>query len=260
MPLPIIPLLTTAAELGVSAAQLISAHANKKRIVPPSSEDSRQDMFLKELNQNRANLSTGSAYRSFIDSINQDEANTINTVTKNAGGYVGAAIGAADTINKSAGDAKAKLGGEALNVQDQVNQERGALISEMAKRKYDVQLMKYGQNQADYRENKQAGFSNLLATLGTIDPSDYAKKTPDTGTTDPTSSLLSSWYGGGTDSNKIEGVPLLNPSKGGFADKLMQTGLDLQQPEPFSPLNLTGGGISDWLMKKKRYSGFQSAF
>lgn len=163
--MPWVPLAIAGVEAGTGVAQLIAANKAKKRAHIPSTVDSRTNEYDAELNNMRANLSTGAAYRGFIDSLDKERAATTQAITKSTGGYYGAAVGAAGRLNDTYGESLSKFGQSALGLQSDYMQLHGGVVKDMAARKYNIEEQNYLQNESDYKTQQQSGIGNLFAAL-----------------------------------------------------------------------------------------------
>lgn len=243
MPLPLIPLAIGAVQAGMGVAQLLSAKNAKKRAHIPSTVDSRQKEYDSELMNQRANMSTGTAYRGFIDSLDKERANATEQLTKSTGGYYGAAVSGAQRLNDSYGDSLAKFGQNALNAETDLLQLHGANVNRMADRKYNIEQQKNLQNLSDYKTDRQSGFGNLFGALETVAGLDFGSGNKVSA--DDMSGLL--------ERTAYDDVPDLD-DLGVDTDSLDMAGFDEGASEGFTENFYNPKPFGDSFMKKKKFS------
>lgn len=238
-----IPFLSTAAQIGLPIAQLISAKANNKRAVLPASVDSRMSTHLAELNNMRAGLSTGNAYRGFLDSLDDQRAEATARLTKATGGNFNAAITGSQRLNEAFGDSASKFGANALDTRLGYDNLIGQETQKISDREYNLQQQNYLQQKTEATQNKQAGFSNLFAALEDLSGIDIpGKKVDEAGLLDRTA------YS--SPSAELESLSMGGPG--------MATGITT----PSSPVDSVGFGDSYFnpqtfgsnFLKSKKYS------
>lgn len=176
MPLPLLSLIPLAVEGATAVGELLGAKKAKKRANIPASVDSRMSAYESELNNQRANLSTGNAYKSFVDSLDKERAATTEQLTKATGGYYGNAIAGAQALNDTYGESLSKFGQGALGLEADYDQMVGNVVRDMSMRKFNVDQQNYLQNESDYRTKKQSGLENLFGTLEGLAGLDFGSK------------------------------------------------------------------------------------
>lgn len=168
----IIPGFGTAlgAEIGAGLGGTIEGMAKErkaKNFLPPPN-DYMESNFLGELDRMRKGFETGSMYNTQRRELQNIQAATNQGIISAAGGNTGSAITGLARTGYNTADAYGKIAGEGEKRMDAYSQMYGGLVSSMAQRRAELQLMQYGQQKEQAAELRKAGLNTLmqLASLG----------------------------------------------------------------------------------------------
>lgn len=241
MPLPLLSLIPLAVEGATAVGELLGAKKAKKRANIPSSVDSRMSAYESELNNQRANLSTGNAYKGFIDSLDKERAATTEKLTKATGGFYGNAIAGAQALNDTYGESLSKFGQSAMGLGADYDQMKGQVVRDMSMRKFNVDQQNYLQNESDYRTKKQSGYENLFSTLEGIAGLDFGGQKVSQDAVSETLDLTA-YDDNGTEGFKIDETDTFDMVDEPYGTPSPAFGENYFKPKPFG---------SNFLSKKK---------
>jgi|GEM_PF-3958578 hypothetical protein len=162
-------MIDTGLQAGLGAYQLLYANKLKRQAnaLFPTSVDPQEQQYNQELNSIRKGSYSGASYANAIRSLRTQQMNSGRDIVAKAGGYGGGAIAGLALNAGEADDAYGKIASTLSHDLMGYQQMYGASTNSMVKRRADLDMMKYGQAEADYREDKAAGYSNFFgATAG----------------------------------------------------------------------------------------------
>ena len=191
---------------GMGGAQLLKGKMMQKKAdkMFPSLNDPQELSILNELRSKQRTFETGAALKPASDAIAKSTQATNRGILKASGGNVGLAIRGMTATQRASAEAENKIYTEAQESVKFYAQMRANAAQMVARRKLQLQLLRYGQAQADARGLQKMGWGNIMGGVGLGMPMG------DTG------SFVNSLLSGGGTSSGFEGASYTPSTFGGF--------------------------------------------
>lgn len=153
-----------AVPLVIGGAQFLSgvAQQRKAKSMLPPPNDLMEGNFLGELDRMRKSFETGSAYGNQLRQLRNIQQTQNTGIISAAGGNTGAAITGLARTASNIGDAYGNIAEAGEKRMDNYTAMYGDLMSRMAQRRADLDMMQYGQQMEKSAENRKAGLNTML--------------------------------------------------------------------------------------------------